>query len=254
MKSIILSFDVEEFDFLREINQSITDENMFTMSEKGLTKILSLLQKHNLSATFFTTTSFAQYYPDLVQKMSSSHEIASHGLSHATPITLATLTQAKEHLESIIHAEVKGFRAPRWNIKDISLVEKAGFVYDASTHPIFLPGRYNNLNQKRYIHRINKLIEIPLSTLPPNFSIFWLAFKNLPLIYAKIFTRINFLSKDYTMLVFHPWEFVDLTNIPIPFYTKKKSGKELLKMLEEFILFCKNKGYTFRRIDEFLQL
>ena len=55
------------------------------------------------------------------------------------------------------------------------------------------------------------------------------------------------------MLVFHPWEFTDLTYIPIPQYTKKKSGRELLEMLEKYIIFCKKNNYTFETIDSFLK-
>jgi len=127
-----------------------------------------------------------------------------------------------------------------------------GFNYDSSSHPIFLPGRYLNLNKKRNIQKINNLIEIPTSTLPPNFSIFWLAFKNFPLIYSKLFTRINFINSNYTMLVQHPWEFADIGNFRLPLHINRIYGKKLLNKLENYIIFCKKNNYKFERVDGFL--
>ncbi len=38
--------------------------------------ILELLNKHGISATFFTTANFAKNYPKLVKDISKKHEIA----------------------------------------------------------------------------------------------------------------------------------------------------------------------------------
>ena len=253
MKSILLTFDTEEFDLPKEYNQDIEEEEMYSLSDKGLSNIIALLNKHNIKATFFTTTNFAKRFPKRIQQLSETHEVASHGYSHSHKINLENIKQAKEEKEKIIGKSIKGFRAPRWSIKDINIVEQAGFKYDASTHPILLPGRYNHLHQKTYIHKINNLTEIPQSTLPLNLSLFWLAFKNLPLNYAKTFTKINFLKSNYTMLIFHPWEFSNLKNINIPNYIKKQHSQKLLNKLNNYIKFCKNNGYKFQRVDKFLR-
>lgn len=253
MKYILLTFDVEEFDFPLEINQKIKEEDMFEISKKGLDSLLKLLNHHKIKATFFTTSLFARKYPEKIRIISENNEIASHGYSHSHPISIEILKKAKKEKELIINKEIKGFRAPRWDIKNMRIVEKAGFIYDSSTHPIYLPGRYFNLSQKRKIHKINNIVEIPMSTLNPNFSIFWLAFKNFPLVYSKLFTRINFITSDYTMLVFHPWEFSDLSGINLPSHIKKISGKNMLNKLEDFILFCKIRKYQFFTIYDFLK-
>jgi len=187
-----------------------------------------------------------------MKELSENYEIASHGYSHTQPLTLENIKKAKEEKEDIIGKKIKGFRAPRWNLKNMNIVEQAGFNYDSSSHPIYLPGRYFNLNKKRKPHKINNLLEIPASTLPPNFSIFWLAFKNFPLTYSKLFTRLNFINSNYTMLTFHPWEFANLSKIKIPNYIKRKHSEELLRKLEEYILFCKERKYKFQTVEEYL--
>lgn len=253
MKTILLTFDLEEFDLPLEFNQKINQESMYKISELGLTNILKLLEKYNIKATFFTTGNFAKKYPEIIKELSKKHEIACHGYSHSEPIILESIKKAKQELEKITGKKVKGFRAPRWDLKDIILIKKIGFEYDSSSHPIFLPGRYSNLNKKRNIHKINNMLEIPLSTLPPNLSLFWLAFKNFPLSYAKIFTKLNFINSNYTMLIFHPWEFANLSKINIPNYIKRKHSHKLLNHLEKYIIFCKKNKYRFDTVENYLK-
>lgn len=253
MKSILLTFDLEEFDLPKEYSLNITEKEMYEISLEGLNKLLYILNQNKINATFFTTANFAIKYPEIIKEISKNHEIASHGYSHSISLTLENIKKAKEVKENIIKSEIKGFRAPRWDIKNLNIVSLAGFKYDSSTHPIYLPGRYNNLHQKRNIHKINNLIEIPASTIFPNFSIFWLAFKNLPLIYSKIFTKINFLNSGYTMLVQHPWEFADIKNIKIPKHIKTPCGKNLIEKLENYIKFCKKNNYDFKTVEGFLK-
>ncbi|HJO14823.1 MAG TPA: polysaccharide deacetylase family protein [Candidatus Pacearchaeota archaeon] len=253
MKSILLTFDLEEFDLPREQKVHIGEEEMYKTSIQGLTNLLFILNKHNIQATFFTTANFANKYPETLKQLSKNHEIASHGYSHSEPITPSNIKKAKEIKEEIINKKIKGFRAPRWNIKDTNIVNQADFEYDSSSHPIYLPGRYNNLRQTRYPHMKNNLIELPASTIRPNFSLFWLAFKNLPLYYAKNFTKLNFLKSKYTMMIQHPWEFADLRNINIPNHIKKPSGKQLTRKLDCYIRFCKKNNYKFQTCEQFLK-
>jgi peptidoglycan/xylan/chitin deacetylase (PgdA/CDA1 family) len=255
MKQILLTFDLEEFDLPLEFGQSISQEQMFEIPKEGLDNLLSILNKYDIKATFFTTAIFAKKYPLLLKEISKKHEIACHGYNHSDSYIkdIQKIQLAKNEIEKIIGKKIKGFRAPRFEIENIHLLFGLGFFYDSSIHPTFIPGRYMNLLKKRKIHKIRKVIEIPLSVLPIiRLPIFWIAFKNLPLLYSKIFTKINFLSNNYTMLLFHPWEFADLSSINIPKCVKGKH-KSLLSMLKEYIEFCKDKDYSFTTVENYLQ-
>lgn len=256
MKKILLTFDVEEFDLPREFNQAISEKESYEASKQGLNNLRKLLEKHNIGATFFTTTNFAKEYPQLIRELvAKDYEIASHGYSHSDDYSnnFPKIEQAKKEIEKITRTKIKGFRAPRFGIKKIAALHDLGFVYDSSMHPTFIPGRYFNIHQKRGIHKIGNITEIPLSTLPFfRLPIFWLAFKNSPPFYPKTFTRLNFAGSDYTMLVFHPWEFADLSKIKIPKYIKAKHSQELLNLLEKYILFCKGRDYKFETVANYL--
>jgi peptidoglycan/xylan/chitin deacetylase (PgdA/CDA1 family) len=252
MRYILLTFDLEEFDLPKEYNQNIKEKEIYGTSKNGLLELIKILKKYKIKATFFTTTKFAKKYPQIIKELSKEHEIASHGYSHSENINIENLKKSKKEIEKIINKKIKGFRAPRFEINDIKIVSKSGFEYDSSVHPVYLPGRTRKSGGKRQLHKINNLYEIPMSTLPPNFSIFWLAFKNFPLTYSKIFTKINFYFSKYTMLVFHPWEFSNLKKYKIPRYIVGDPRK-LLRKLEKYIKYCKKNKYVFKTINDFLK-
>lgn len=259
MKSILLTFDIEEFDLPKEFNTPISDREAIEVSKRGLLSLLTILKKHQIKATFFITSVFAKNNQKLIKNIQKiGHEIACHGHTHSDDYSkkenFPKIRLAKETIERIVCSKILGFRAPRYQIKNIAELEKFGFVYDSSSHPTWIPGRYCNLFKKRKIYKIGNITEIPISTLPIcRAPIFWLAFKNFPLAYSKIFTKINFFFSTYNMLVFHPWEFADLSKLKIPSYIKKKHGRDFLEKLEKYILFCKNNNYSFSTIKDYLQ-
>ena len=57
---ILLSFDIEEFDMPLEYNGEISFEEQIDVSRMGLERILDLLKKYHVKATFFSTVIFAE--------------------------------------------------------------------------------------------------------------------------------------------------------------------------------------------------
>ena len=228
---------------------------MYEISMNGLSNITSMLNKHDIKATFFVTANFAKKYPKILINLSEEgHEIASHGYDHSfSNQSLNQIKKAKQEKEEIIGRMIIGYRAPRFNTMHLKDLPSLGFFYDSSIHPTFIPGRYMNLFKKRGVHKIGNMIEIPPSVLPfVRLPIFWLAFKNFPEFYPKIFTKINFIFSDYLMLVFHSWEFANLENIKIPKFIKRKNGEEMLNLLEDYIIFSKK--YHFDTVGNFLKI
>ena len=260
MKTVLLTFDLEEFDLPREFNQEISEDEMYNVSEKGLRAVKKLLEKHSLKVTFFTTATFAKKYPLIVKELAKEHEIACHSYCHSDncieDISQANL--AKKEIEKIIGKKINGFRAPRFEIRDIHRLSEFGFEYDSSTHPTIAPGKYFNIHQKRKLHKIGNITEIPLSTLPLipflRAPINWYMLRHFPSLYYKLFTGINFAFSDYLMLILHPWEFTEINHHNIPKEFKKNSGDYVTEKLERYIQFCKKKDYKFETVSGFLGL
>lgn len=251
---VLLSFDIEEFDMPFEYNGTITFKDQISISQTGLEKILDILKKHEVKATFFSTVVFAENSRSLIEKLlSEGHELASHTWFHSD-FKESHLKESKEKLEQMFSTEVTGLRMPRMMNVDKQKVEEAGYLYNSSVNPTFLPGRYNNLKVSRTFFSEGNVIQIPAS-VSPNFRIplFWLSFHNFPLgIYKKI--TADTLNKDkYLNIYFHPWEFAEIRNsdYKLPAFTVRNSGNEMVQRFDAFVEWLKSKKYQFGTFQEF---
>ena len=183
---VLLSFDIEEFDMPLEYKGEISFEEQLSISRKGLQNILLLLKKHQAKATFFSTVVFAENNKDLIEQLlSEGHELASHTWFHSE-FKIEDLKKSREKLAELFQTEITGLRMPRMMKVDEKEVEKAGYSYNSSVNPTFLPGRYNNLKVSRTYFKEGEVLQIPAS-VSPNFRIplFWLSFHNFPLNFFK---------------------------------------------------------------------
>ncbi|MFH1249390.1 MAG: polysaccharide deacetylase family protein [archaeon] len=270
-KYLLLTFDLEEFDFPSEFGIKQTQKEKFEVSRMGLNYIISILEQSGIKATFFTTASFASNNKSLLIQISRQNEIALHGLNHyddyggmTAKTAIGKLRKAAKAIKSITSKNLYGFRAPRlfqkdWEKVDLDFVKKAGIIYDSSLHPTLVPGRYNNFFQRRKVHRIGEIIEVPISVSPIfRLPLSWFAFRNLGKNYCRFVTNFNFIDSDYTLIFFHPWEFVDLKKMKMKLsfldnilYTRN-TGKNLMDSLKDYINWAKKKGYEFCTVSQFL--
>jgi hypothetical protein len=249
---ILLSFDVEEFDLPLEYGEQISMNEQMEVGKKGLDAIADLLNKHNVQTTLFTTANFADHFTDTIKQLSQQHEIASHTYYHSS-FKNEDLFLSKKRLEEITNTKVTGLRMPRLRKVDLNEVKNAGYEYDSSINPTWLPGRYNNFNLPRTVYKEDNLTRLPAS-VSPNFRIplFWLSFKNLPYAFFKKLALQTLKKDGYICLYFHPWEFIHIEKYKIPAYTKRGSKNSLLQKLNVMITDFKKEG-EFITIQSFLQ-
>ena len=133
----------------------------------GVPRILSMLEKYGIPATFFVPAETARRHSDIVREISGKgHEIGHHGNIHENPVKLEPsreeriLAEGIETLEKIAGQRPVGYRSPAWDLSDssIGLMEKYGFVYDSSMmaddfHPYFIKDKGRQTN----------LVELPVS-------------------------------------------------------------------------------------------
>jgi peptidoglycan/xylan/chitin deacetylase (PgdA/CDA1 family) len=252
---ILLTFDLEEFDLPEEYQQRISKEEQLRIATEGLLAVLGLLDKLQIRATFFTTAYYAEQRPDLLLRIAQHHEVASHLYYHSVYDDAHILT-SKLKLEEIVGKEVEGFRMPRLKTTDLSVVKNAGYLYDSSINPTYLPGRYNNLAYPTTLYKDAKtdLWEVPFSVAPfTRFPLFWLSFKNIPLGLYAYFCRQVLKKHHYLHLYFHPWEFADIRQVPIPTYIKRISGEALVQRLEKLMTSLRKKKVEFCSVGDFVK-
>jgi peptidoglycan/xylan/chitin deacetylase (PgdA/CDA1 family) len=232
---LLLSFDVEEFDMPVEYGQIIPEQEQLQVGYKGLEALMNVINTSSIEGTFFTTANFAQHFPDAIRNISNKHEIASHTFYHSHFKT-EDLLQSKKKLEEIILKPVQGLRMPRMQKPAMLDVRQAGYVYDSSINPSFVPGRYNNLHLPRVSYYENEVLRFPVSVSPIlRIPLFWLSFKNFPYQFYLNLAKRSLKKDGYVCLYFHPWEFIDLKDYNIPAYTKRLAGERLQQRLRKLI-------------------
>lgn len=250
---ICLSFDIEEFDLPQEHGYDMPFERMMEISRYGTNVILDTLRKHGVKATFFVTVNFAEHAPEEVSRIiNEGHELASHGMNH-TVFNPEDLLESRLRLEQIIGKPVHGYRMARMMKVDEHAVSDAGYLYESSLNPTFIPGRYNNFTKPRNPFWQNGVIQMPVSVTPwVRFPLFWLAAHVLP---PKLYRSLadTSLKKDgYFFTYFHPWEFYDLNSlmaeIKLPAMIRRNSGEGMHKILDGLISHFKDKGEEFSTI------
>ena len=239
---ILLSFDVEEFDMPLEYGFAISPEQQMQVGKLGLDRLMPILSDATIQTTLFTTANFANHYPDMIKLLSERHEIASHTFYHSS-YTTQDLKNSRDRLSEIIQKEVWGLRMPRMKQVPVADIINAGYGYDASIHPTWIPGRYNNLHLPRTLYREEGLLRLPVSVSTfCRIPLFWLSFKNFPYALYLQLALYSLKREGFLSLYFHPWEFVKIQGFGLPNYTIKGCESTLFERLNQLIKDLKPHG------------
>ncbi len=191
--------------------------------EANVDRILALLDRHAVQATFFTLGWVAERYPQLVRRIvAQGHELASHGHGHQrvsdlTPQQFADdIVHAKRVLEALSGVPVLGYRAPSFSIGPGNLwafdtLREAGYCYSSSIYPI-RHDHYGMPDAPRFTHTVREgLIEIPITTLRigqrnlPSSGGGW--FRLFPYALTRwMIGHVNQVDRAAAIFYFHPWE------------------------------------------------
>jgi peptidoglycan/xylan/chitin deacetylase (PgdA/CDA1 family) len=248
----LLTFDLEEFDIPLEYGSQLPWEEQIAVGRAGMERVSEVLKLHKVPTTIFTTAAYALENESQLQQLSEDHEIASHSYYHSS-YHEEDLGNSKLALEKITGKEVFGLRMPRMKEVPMDAVLKAGYAYDSSINPTFIPGKYNNLHLPKSVYRQENVTRVPCSVSPTlRVPLFWLAFKNFPYSLYKKLAVQTLHSSGFLNLYFHPWEFTDISKYKLPGYVKRHSGKKLLERLDQLIKDLEKEG-AFDRMHNFLK-
>lgn len=223
-----LTIDVEDYfqvsAFSRHIPRS-SWEDLPCRVERNVDRILALLDKNQIKATFFTLGWIAERYPVMVKRIvENGHELASHGYAHHRVTELSReqfyedVTRSKALLEDISGQPVKGYRAPSFSINGDNLwalenLEMAGYRYSSSVYPV-KHDHYGMPNAPRFAFtpdNTQKLLELPVTTVSffgRNFPAGGGGYFRLwPYVASRWFLqRVNRVDHQPAIFYFHPWE------------------------------------------------
>jgi peptidoglycan/xylan/chitin deacetylase (PgdA/CDA1 family) len=141
--AVALSFDVDhETGELRDGGASIGRLSQGEYgSRAGLPRILALLERHRVRASFFIPAVAGLLHPDDVRRIAAAgHEIGLHGWIHEWNSELPTsderelLLRSADALERLAGIRPVGMRTPSWDFSPATLpiARELGLLYDSS--------------------------------------------------------------------------------------------------------------------------
>jgi peptidoglycan-N-acetylglucosamine deacetylase len=107
----------------------------------GVPRILDLLERHAVPASFFVPAVIALLYPEEQRRVvAAGHEIGIHGWIHERNSVLgyqderALMLRSAETLERITGTPPVGLRTPSWDYSQhtLSIIREMGLLYDSS--------------------------------------------------------------------------------------------------------------------------
>lgn len=144
--AVSLTFDVDaEAGWLGEGEEyarrlTILSEGRYGVV-RGVPRILNLLARHSIPATFFVPGHTAEHHPGLVDRLlEAGHEVAHHGYLHLRSDKVSPAAQTEEierGLEVFQRLGVptpRGYRSTSWELtpETLELLVQYGFAYDSS--------------------------------------------------------------------------------------------------------------------------
>jgi len=141
--AVALSFDSDhETNELRDAGESPGKLSQGQYGNRqGVPRILELLARNDVPATFFVPAVTALLYPDEQRRVvAEGHEIGIHGWIHERNSVLPIeaerdlMLRSADTLESISGVRPVGMRTPSWDFSPntLALVREMGLIYDSS--------------------------------------------------------------------------------------------------------------------------
>lgn len=133
----------------------------------GVPRILSILQRHAVTATFFVPGFTAERYPRVIRDIvEAGHEVAHHGYLHEPLAGVDAETEAGyldrglETLERVAGVRPVGYRAPMWEPtwSTPRLLAERGFLYDSSLMDADVPYELTVSG----VRGVGSVVEIPI--------------------------------------------------------------------------------------------
>ena len=140
----LLGIDFEDWYHPELIQKYVRDKKHDPIMFKGLDKILELLRKNNVLATFFVVGELIESNPEIFDKIiENEHEIAFHTMHHTkidTPNFKENFHDEIEKFSDLTNKKSKGFRAPTFSLNEksswiIDSLYEHNYLYDSSVVP-----------------------------------------------------------------------------------------------------------------------
>jgi len=142
--TVCLTFDFDGVSpWILEAEKSRTQisQGLFGV-RTGVPRVLELLEKHDVSATFFTPGHTLDSFPERSRDVwEAGHDIQHHGWTHTNPSEFdsreaekADIERGIESIREITGERPTGYRSPAWDFSEhtLGILQELGFEWDSS--------------------------------------------------------------------------------------------------------------------------
>jgi peptidoglycan/xylan/chitin deacetylase (PgdA/CDA1 family) len=260
---VCLTFDFDALSLW--IARTMTTPTPISQGEFGAVgaeRILALLGKHGIQATWFIPGHTLETYSELCRRIhAAGHEIGHHGYAHEPPVRLSSeqeelvLLRGNEAIRTLTGAYATGYRSPAWDLSPntVDLLLKHGFRYDSSMmgHD-YLPYRARRgdqipADQPVQFGEPTQLIEMPISwSLDdfPHFEYLWTATHLQQGLMRADDVLANWVDDYRYMAQCTDWGVLTYT-----FHPQVIGRGHRMLLLERLIQTLKDSGANFTRLD-----
>jgi peptidoglycan/xylan/chitin deacetylase (PgdA/CDA1 family) len=140
--AVCVTFDFDGFAIWLGGSPSATDLSRAEFGARvGVPRLLDLLAREEIHATFFTPGHTVESFPDECREIvAQGHELAHHGYLHLDTLSLdeaaarAEIERGLEAIERVAGSPPVGYRAPGFGVSTLTLelLVEYGFEYDSS--------------------------------------------------------------------------------------------------------------------------
>jgi polysaccharide deacetylase family protein (PEP-CTERM system associated) len=259
-----LTFDVEDYYHVSAFRSRvpIADWGRYeSRVERNTNKLLDILCRAGVRATFFVLGWVAERHPRIVKSIhQAGHEVSCHSYTHDMLTELdpekfrEDIRRSKGILEDLTGARILGYRAPSFTIVKetmwaLPILVEEGFAYDSSIFPI-RHDRYGMRDANPLCHRLSTnagpLWEVPLTTVKIGSIRVPIAgggyFRLFPYpLMRQVLKQVERQGAPLVMYL-HPWELdPDQPRIPSTLFSRfrhyvnlDKTEKRLTRLLQDF--------------------
>jgi peptidoglycan-N-acetylglucosamine deacetylase len=175
--AVCLSFDVDNESYLLAAGETspTTLSAADFGAQAGLSRILQLLDRYQIPASFFIPAVSSILHPEMIPAILTSgrHEIGVHGWIHESLPAIDDAAEeerlmnlAIEYLTKAAGKRPVGYRAPSWAFSrhTMALIQKSGFLYDSSLMALDEP--YEIMSEGKLTGLVELAIDWTLTETP----------------------------------------------------------------------------------------
>lgn len=247
---ILLSFNIIHPEISEKNVGLVSEEELLKVTSDGTLKILEILEKYMLQATFFVEISLVEKLPELLKIIvKKGHELSLLNKNSYQ----SEIEKAKLFAEELTGKSVRGLRQFPEKRVNSEMVKKLGFIYRSPLDyaNIFF---YKNTLEKKIAKEENGIMVIPESVSPYSripYNDF--SFQLIPMFFYKNMINETLQKEDYVMVYLNSWQFLELNHskFGLPLYRKYNLGKQMENKLERFLQFVEESEWAVTRIKDF---